>query len=170
MEQQKWSEYEQEEGEYGRDWTEDVKALVETKESPQEKKQRQREQQITLGKATPEYARYLQLVPLENRSPRLRFSLHPVTPPASGLSKRAFTGQVQAWRRLLHQYDVPEAEMPDLERIAQEQGVEAAEQMIFRIQAQQEAARRKQELVLERQLKRKERRAARQRLQQQSRI
>jgi len=66
----------------------------------------QRQKQITLGKITAGYKRYLRLVPKE-----LRSRGEPATPnPHQVCSKRSWDGQLNKWRRQLHDYDPPEGE------------------------------------------------------------
>lgn len=64
------------------------------------------QKQIDLGKNTVGYYNYTQSVP---RYARQRFNpIHPVTPDITDatLSKRRFYGQVRAWRRALHYWDI----------------------------------------------------------------
>jgi len=62
----------------------------------------QRQNQITLGKATMGYTNYTQLVPKSRRRPRW----HPNTPdPNAQYSKRQWDGLVRKWRRQLHTFD-----------------------------------------------------------------
>jgi hypothetical protein len=61
----------------------------------------QREKQISFGKNTIGYTRYCELVPRHARKPS-----DPSTPRANvKKSKRAFAGEIKAWRRQLHEYD-----------------------------------------------------------------
>lgn len=67
----------------------------------------QRQKQVDFGKNTLGYQRYLELVPRKRRGKR-----DPQTPDiAQRVSKRAFDGQIKAWRRMLHMYD--EGDQPD---------------------------------------------------------
>eukprot|EP00931_Biecheleriopsis_adriatica_P011558 TRINITY_DN112638_c0_g1_i1.p1 TRINITY_DN112638_c0_g1~~TRINITY_DN112638_c0_g1_i1.p1 ORF type:complete len:260 (-),score=34.63 TRINITY_DN112638_c0_g1_i1:203-982(-) len=64
-----------------------------------------RQRQVDIGKARPEYLRYLQCVPKDQRTPTC-----PRTPdPWACVSKRQFDRQLSEWRRQLHEYDDPEA-------------------------------------------------------------
>lgn len=160
-----WSEYEEEEEqeeqpEAAISWTEEPKR-EEIKQSAAERRREQQEKQIQMGKRTAAYQRYVQLVPPASRQEHLKYSTHPVTPPAT-LSKRGFTGQVKAWRRLIHQYDVPIAEIGqgfDIQKYAQEHGAEAAEAEAWRIEKERELALQKQQMARERERKRRESRA-----------
>lgn len=68
-----------------------------------------RKRQIEIGKGRPEYARYLFFVPKDRRTPT-----RPRTPdPAARVSKRQFDRQLSEWRRLLHEYDDPDAPAED---------------------------------------------------------
>ena len=61
----------------------------------------QREKQVGFGKNTIGYTRYCELVPRNERKPG-----DPQTPRANvKKSKRAFAGEITAWRRQLHEYD-----------------------------------------------------------------
>jgi hypothetical protein len=63
----------------------------------------QRQKQIDFGKNTTGYQNYVARVP--RRTPGDK--THPTTPRiAKVMSKRCFDGQVRAWRRALHQWDV----------------------------------------------------------------
>ena len=74
------------------------------------KRLEQRRKQIALGKATPGYQRYLRLVPKARRRFDGKVPLDPMTPRVhQKCSKRSWDGQVRKWRRLLHQYDPPDA-------------------------------------------------------------
>jgi len=98
---------------------------------PAERRLQQRNKQISIGKATIGYQRYVAEVPLAHRKPRNE--KHPVTPDAKqGLrfclipipiskflyhvvcSKRSWEGQMKVWRRRLHFYT------PSTEGAAQE--------------------------------------------------
>lgn len=60
-----------------------------------------RNRQIQIGKARPEYRRYLSEMPKANRSPS-----QPLTPdPRARVSKRQFDRALGEWRRRLHDYD-----------------------------------------------------------------
>lgn len=62
-----------------------------------------RQRQLMIGKARPEYLRYVQCVPKDGRTPSC-----PQTPdPHAEVSKRQFDRQLSEWRRLLHEYDDP---------------------------------------------------------------
>lgn len=68
-----------------------------------------RQRQIDIGKGRPEYVRYLTFVPKDCRSPT-----RPRTPdPGARVSKRQFDRQLSEWRRLLHEYDDPDAPPED---------------------------------------------------------
>lgn len=68
-----------------------------------------RQRQVDIGKARPEYIRYVQAVPKECRTPT-----RPRTPdPTARVSKRQFDRQLSEWRRLLHEYDDPSAPPED---------------------------------------------------------
>lgn len=61
-----------------------------------------RMKQIQIGKARPEYQRYIREVPLSQRRPS-----QPSTPdPSARVSKRQFDRALADWRRLLHDYDI----------------------------------------------------------------
>jgi hypothetical protein len=61
-----------------------------------------RQRQVDIGKARPEYLRYLACVPKEQRT-----ASRPQTPePTAQVSKRTFDRMLSEWRRLLHEYDV----------------------------------------------------------------
>lgn len=65
----------------------------------------QRQRQIDFGKNTIGYQRYLEKYPVKRKRPRHL----PSTPDVrKKCSKRAFAGQVRAWRRRLHEWDLPE--------------------------------------------------------------
>lgn len=65
----------------------------------------QRQRQIDFGKNTIGYQRYLEKYPVKRKRPRHL----PNTPDVrKKCSKRAFDGQVRAWRRRLHEWDLPE--------------------------------------------------------------
>lgn len=60
-----------------------------------------RQRQIMIGKARPEYQRYITRIPPECRSPS-----QPATPdPRARVSKRLFDRALGEWRRRLHEYD-----------------------------------------------------------------
>lgn len=64
----------------------------------------QRQKQLDIGKATPEYRNYRATVPRKQRK-----KTDPGTPDKFQLiSKRNWEGQVKAWRRRLHEWDTPE--------------------------------------------------------------
>jgi histone RNA hairpin-binding protein len=64
----------------------------------------QRQKQIDLGKNTLGYQRYLSAVPRASRDKTN--ASHPRTPDKlAKQSKRAFFGQIRAWRRALHTWD-----------------------------------------------------------------
>jgi hypothetical protein len=69
-----------------------------------------RQRQVDIGKARTEYVRYQAAVPKDQRTPS-----RPQTPdPAAPVSKRQFDRLLSEWRRLLHEYDDPDApEHPD---------------------------------------------------------
>lgn len=86
----------------------------------------QRLKQIQIGKNTPAYSRYLSQVPRASRDPALRLTTHPTTPPHwVKMSKRAFDGQINVWRRQLHFYDPP-VTMADREKEEQERDARRA--------------------------------------------
>lgn len=65
----------------------------------------QRQRQIDFGKNTIGYQRYLEHYPVKRKRPRHL----PRTPNVyTKCSKRAFDGQIRAWRRRLHEWDLPE--------------------------------------------------------------
>ncbi|PRW32578.1 Oocyte-specific histone RNA stem-loop-binding 2 [Chlorella sorokiniana] len=65
----------------------------------------QRQKQVDLGKNTLGYQRYRAAVPRDKRNRKE----HPITPDVHQVcSKRAFDGQVKKWRRMLHEWDLPE--------------------------------------------------------------
>merc|ERR1719401_2074608 len=67
------------------------------------RREQARQRQIAIGKARPEYRRYIQEVPRE-----VREASHPGTPdPRARISKRQFDRTLSAWRCRLHEYDVP---------------------------------------------------------------
>lgn len=75
-----------------------------------ERRLRQRQKQIDNGKNTIGYERYCAMVPREER--RLE---HPFTPiKYQKCSKRSWDGQIRKWRRMLHQYDPPNQENPEI--------------------------------------------------------
>mmetsp|Transcript_74350 Transcript_74350/g.133978 ORF Transcript_74350/g.133978 Transcript_74350/m.133978 type:complete len:275 (-) Transcript_74350:90-914(-) len=68
-----------------------------------------RQRQVDIGKARPEYVRYLQCIPKDQRTPT-----RPRTPdPRACVSKRQFDRQLSEWRRQLHEYDDPDAPAED---------------------------------------------------------
>jgi len=68
-----------------------------------------RQRQVDIGKARIEYVRYIAFVPKEHRTPT-----RPRTPDISArVSKRQFDRQLSEWRRLLHEYDDPDAPPED---------------------------------------------------------
>lgn len=73
-----------------------------------------RRRQIMIGKARPEYRRYLDEVPLEERD-----ESQPSTPdPRARVSKRQFDRALGDWRRRLHEYDATPCWEADLKRVA----------------------------------------------------
>eukprot|EP00871_Galdieria_phlegrea_P002353 jgi/Galph1/3118/GphlegSOOS_G1803.1 len=75
-----------------------------------EQRLRQRQKQIDNGKNTIGYERYCMLVKRDER--RLQ---HPFTPlKYQKCSKRSWDGQIRRWRRMLHQYDPPTQDHPDV--------------------------------------------------------
>jgi hypothetical protein len=77
-------------------------------------KLKQRAKQIEFGKNTIGYQNYTNRVPRRSRVPGNKS--HPVTPRINKVvSKRNFDGQVRAWRRALHQWDVLPGEETKLE-------------------------------------------------------
>lgn len=69
------------------------------------RREQARQRQIAIGKARPEYRRYVQEVAREGRD-----ASHPSTPdPRARISKRQFDRTLSAWRCRLHEYDVPRA-------------------------------------------------------------
>lgn len=76
---------------------------VEAKAAPVDRDRRlkQRQRQIEIGKATYEYRSYLTAVPKNKRSRD-----DPRTPnPFARRSKRSFDGSLRVWRRRLHHWD-----------------------------------------------------------------
>lgn len=72
----------------------------------------QRQKQIDYGKNTEGYARYIKLVPRDQRSHD--HGEHPRTPNVrQKMAKRSFQGLVRAWRRALHRWDPKEQEEED---------------------------------------------------------
>ena len=72
------------------------------------RKLEQRQKQISFGKNSLAYQRYLEKVPIKKRRFDLINSDHPRTPNiARDVSKRTFDGQLKAWRRQLHLWDPP---------------------------------------------------------------
>ena len=71
-----------------------------------------RHYQIDIGKQTLEYKNYLSIVPKDARGKGIQTSLpEPRTPDPEGpSSKRGFDGEIRAWRRLLHKWDVKKQE------------------------------------------------------------
>ncbi|KAK9851898.1 hypothetical protein WJX84_010169 [Apatococcus fuscideae] len=73
-----------------------------------ERRLEQRQKQVDLGKNTIAYQRYAEQVPKWKRR-RVGFSKPPYDPttpdPHRVCSKRAFDGEVRAWRRALHRWD-----------------------------------------------------------------
>lgn len=77
--------------------------VEECSESTWTRREQARQRQIAIGKARPEYRRFLQEVPREEREAQ-----HPRTPdPRARISKRQFDRTLSAWRCRLHEYDVP---------------------------------------------------------------
>lgn len=63
-----------------------------------------RQRQIDIGKNTPGFKRFCELVPVDQRTKE-----HPRVPNIHQVcSKRSWDGQVKKWRRQLHAYDPPE--------------------------------------------------------------
>lgn len=78
-------------------------------EVEQETHKRTRQRQIDIGKARPEYKRYLQRVPKNQRGPN---DAHTPDPKAR-MSKRHFDRTVGEWRRALHEYDAQARKLND---------------------------------------------------------
>lgn len=77
--------------------------LEDNSDSTWTRREQARQRQIAIGKARPEYRRYVQEVPCEHRDPS-----HPSTPdPRDRISKRQFDRTLSKWRCRLHEYDVP---------------------------------------------------------------
>eukprot|EP00930_Biecheleria_cincta_P046052 TRINITY_DN31761_c0_g1_i1.p1 TRINITY_DN31761_c0_g1~~TRINITY_DN31761_c0_g1_i1.p1 ORF type:complete len:232 (-),score=41.42 TRINITY_DN31761_c0_g1_i1:171-830(-) len=75
-----------------------------------------RQRQLLIGKARPEYLRYIQCVPKDERTPSC-----PQTPdPHACVSKRQFDRQLSEWRRLLHEYDDPSMHLEQESRPAED--------------------------------------------------
>mmetsp|Transcript_27546 Transcript_27546/g.91404 ORF Transcript_27546/g.91404 Transcript_27546/m.91404 type:complete len:425 (-) Transcript_27546:435-1709(-) len=73
----------------------------ESKAETQARRENARVRQINIGKARPEYRRYIQEVPREKRP-----SSQPRTPdPRTRASKRQFDRELSSWRRHLHEWD-----------------------------------------------------------------
>lgn len=74
-----------------------------------------RRRQIMIGKARPEYKRYLDEVPVDQRD-----ESQPCTPdPRARVSKRQFDRALGDWRRRLHEYDAVPSFEADLKRVAE---------------------------------------------------
>jgi hypothetical protein len=68
-----------------------------------------RQKQLDIGKNTPGYRNYIEMVPKEAREKG-----HPRTPNKNQVcSKRSWDGQVRKWRRMLHFYDPPAVQVED---------------------------------------------------------
>jgi len=80
-------------------------AIEDCSEATWTRREQARQRQIAIGKARPEYRRYVQEVPRDQRD-----SSHPQTPESKArVSKRQFDRTLSAWRCRLHEYDVPRA-------------------------------------------------------------
>lgn len=79
--------------------------------------------QLQIGKARPEYQRYIREVP-----PHRRTSSHPLTPdPRAHVSKRQFDRALGEWRRRLHEFDaVPRAPPRETEAARGKKGQQQA--------------------------------------------
>jgi hypothetical protein len=87
------------------DWAEeeDKEEPEELDESAWQRRAQARLRQIQIGKARPEYRRYIHEVPPESRT-----KSQPSTPdPYDRVSKRQFDRALGAWRRQLHDFDAP---------------------------------------------------------------
>mmetsp|Transcript_41111 Transcript_41111/g.108827 ORF Transcript_41111/g.108827 Transcript_41111/m.108827 type:complete len:404 (-) Transcript_41111:250-1461(-) len=74
---------------------------VERNEAAWARREAARNRQVMIGKARPEYRRYIAEVPIEQRRPS-----QPRTPdPRDRVSKRQFDHALGEWRRRLHEYD-----------------------------------------------------------------
>ncbi|CAE7195352.1 Slbp [Symbiodinium microadriaticum] len=74
---------------------------LEDNEAVWSRREAARTRQIMIGKARPEYRRYLAEVPVDQRGPA-----HPMTPnPRDRVSKRQFDRSLGDWRRKLHEFD-----------------------------------------------------------------
>ncbi|CAE7246141.1 PGIC1-A [Symbiodinium sp. CCMP2592] len=74
---------------------------LEDSEAVWSRREAARTRQIMIGKARPEYRRYLAEVPVDQRGPA-----HPMTPnPRDRVSKRQFDRSLGDWRRKLHEFD-----------------------------------------------------------------
>ena len=68
-----------------------------------ERKLKQRQKQIDIGKQSDSYKKYLQLVPKCKRRFRGRIPVDPRTPDITQkCSKRSFDGQLKVWKRQIH--------------------------------------------------------------------
>ncbi len=68
-----------------------------------EKKLKQRQKQIDIGKQSDSYKKYLALVPKSKRRFRGRIPVDPRTPDITQkCSKRGFDGQIKVWKRQIH--------------------------------------------------------------------
>lgn len=84
---------------------------ADTADSPEvwQRREAARLRQIMIGKARPEYKRFLLEVPVDCRN-----DAHPSTPdPRAKVSKRQFDRSLGEWRRRLHEYDPPQDELRD---------------------------------------------------------
>lgn len=74
---------------------------IEESDSTWSRREGARMRQILIGKARPEYKRYVSSVPVEQRDPT-----HPRTPdPRQRVSKRQFDRNLGEWRKKLHEFD-----------------------------------------------------------------
>jgi len=86
-----------------------VEVVAEDSEATWERREAARRRQIEIGKARPEYKRYLEKVPKE-----LRDQDQPSTPnPKDRVSKRQFDRALGEWRRRLHEWDAEFGWGPD---------------------------------------------------------
>ncbi|CAJ1434746.1 unnamed protein product, partial [Effrenium voratum] len=89
---------------------------IETDEAVWSRREAARMRQIAIGKARPEYRRYREEVPVEERQLN-----HPSTPnPQDRVSKRQFDRHLGEWRRKLHEFDAEHGFGSENERLSGE--------------------------------------------------